>query len=380
MKENRQMKIIILGPAYPYRGGIADFNERLASQFIQDGHQVAVWTFTLQYPGFLFPGKTQFSTDPAPKELVIERKLNSVNPFNWIKVGRELKREGADMLVIPFWMPFMGPSLGTVSRIARKAGTRAVAILHNMIPHEHKPGDRILARYFVNSVSGFVALSKSVLADISIFNKEKPREFCPHPLYDSFGPKATRQEAIQVLNLDSNSNYMLFFGLIRDYKGLDLLLDAYADKRFRNSGIKLIVAGEFYGNEQKYKDQEKQLGLEGQIIWESRFVNADQVRYWFGATDLVVQPYKSATQSGISQIAYHFEKPMLVTRVGGLPEIVPDGKAGYVVEPNAGAIADAAIDFFENKRQNQFTEGIIDEKKQYSWEKMASAIVKVAGN
>lgn len=380
MKENRQMKIIILGPAYPYRGGIADFNERLASQFIQDGHQVAVWTFTLQYPGFLFPGKTQFSTDPAPKELVIERKLNSVNPFNWIKVGRELKREGADMLVIPFWMPFMGPSLGTVSRIARKAGTRAVAILHNMIPHEHKPGDRILARYFVNSVSGFVALSKSVLADISIFNKEKPREFCPHPLYDSFGPKATRQEAIQVLNLDSNSNYMLFFGLIRDYKGLDLLLDAYADKRFRNSGIKLIVAGEFYGNEQKYKDQEKQLGLEGQIIWESRFVNADQVRYWFGAADLVVQPYKSATQSGISQIAYHFEKPMLVTRVGGLPEIVPDGKAGYVVEPNAEAIADAAIDFFENKRQDQFTEGIIDEKKQYSWEKMASAILKVAGN
>ncbi len=372
------MKIIILGPAYPYRGGIADFNERLASQFIQNGHQVAVWTFTLQYPGFLFPGKTQFSTDPAPNSIVIRRKLNSVNPFNWIKVGRELKREKADILVAAFWMPFMGPSMGTVSRIARKAGTKAVAVLHNMIPHEHKPGDRMLARYFVNSMSGFVALSKSVLADINIFNKEKPREFCPHPLYDSFGPKAARQEAVQVLNLDADSSYMLFFGLIRDYKGLDLLLNAYADKRFRNSGIRLIVAGEFYGNEQKYKDLEKQLDLEGQIIWESRFISADQVKYWFAAADLVVQPYKSATQSGISQIAYHFEKPMLVTRVGGLPEIVPDGKAGYVVEPNAEAIADAAIDFFENRRQDQFTEGIIDEKKKYSWEKMADAIFNAA--
>jgi len=372
------MKIAILGPAYPYRGGIADFNERLAHEFLSQGHQVVIYTFTLQYPGFLFPGKTQYSTDAAPARLDIRRKLNSINPLNWIKVGHELRKEKADILVIPFWMPFMGPSTGTASRIARKAGTLTVAILHNMIPHEHKPGDRILARYFVNSVDGFVALSQSVLEEISIFDKVKPRQFCRHPLYDSFGPKATRNEALAHLGLDADKRYMLFFGLIRDYKGLDLLLEAYADSRFRDTDIKLIVAGEFYGNEQKYKDLEISLGLEGKIVWESRFVPSDEVRYWFAAADLVVQPYRSATQSGISQIAYHFEKPMLVTRVGGLPEIVPNGKAGYVVEPEPSAIATAALDFFQNKRQDQFTAGIIDEKQQYSWSKMTAAVLTAA--
>lgn len=373
------MKTVILGTAWPYRGGMADFNERLAHEFQKEGDELQIWTFTLQYPSFLFPGKTQYSPDPEPSDLKIVRKLSSVNPFNWFSTGRQIRKEKPDLLIVPFWMPFMGPCLGTVARKARKSGIRTVAVLHNMIPHEHKPGDRILARYFTRSVDGFTALSESVLADISLFDKVKPRQFCRHPLYDSFGEHATRDESLQFLKLDPNFRYMLFFGLIRDYKGLDLLLRAYADSRFRKMDVRLIVAGEFYGSSDKYFELEKQLGLEGLVIWKSDFVPNGEVRYYFGAADLVVQPYRSATQSGISQIAYHFEKPMLVTNVGGLPEIVPNGKAGLVVNPDPAEIADGMADFFENSRQQQFTEGIISEKAKYSWSNMTAAIRKAAG-
>lgn len=373
------MKTVILGTAWPYRGGMADFNERLAHEFQKEGDELQIWTFTLQYPSFLFPGKTQYSPDPEPSDLKIVRKLSSVNPFSWLSTGRQIRKEKPDLLIVPFWMPFMGPCLGTVARKARKSGIRTVAILHNMIPHEHKPGDRILARYFTRSVDGFTALSESVLADISLFDKVKPRQFCRHPLYDSFGEHATRDESLQFLKLDPNFRYMLFFGLIRDYKGLDLLLRAYADSRFRKMDVRLIVAGEFYGSSDKYFELEKQLGLEGLVIWKSDFVPNGEVRYYFGAADLVVQPYRSATQSGISQIAYHFEKPMLVTNVGGLPEIVPNGKAGLVVNPDPAEIADGMADFFENSRQQQFTEGIISEKAKYSWSNMTAAIRKAAG-
>lgn len=373
------MKTVILGTAWPYRGGMADFNERLAHEFQKEGDELQIWTFTLQYPSFLFPGKTQYSPDPEPSDLKIVRKLSSVNPFSWLRTGRQIRKEKPDLLIVPFWMPFMGPCLGTVARKARKSGIRTVAVLHNMIPHEHKPGDRILARYFTRSVDGFTALSESVLADISLFDKVKPRQFCRHPLYDSFGEHATRDESLQFLKLDPNFRYMLFFGLIRDYKGLDLLLRAFADSRFRKMDVRLIVAGEFYGSSDKYFELEKQLGLEGLVIWKSDFVPNGEVRYYFGAADLVVQPYRSATQSGISQIAYHFEKPMLVTNVGGLPEIVPNGKAGLVVNPDPAEIADGMADFFENSRQQQFTEGIISEKAKYSWSNMTAAIRKAAG-
>lgn len=373
------MKTVILGTAWPYRGGMADFNERLAHEFQKEGDELQIWTFTLQYPSFLFPGKTQYSPDPEPSDLKIVRKLSSVNPFSWLRTGRQIRKEKPDLLIVPFWMPFMGPCLGTVARKARKSGIRTVAVLHNMIPHEHKPGDRILARYFTRSVDGFTALSESVLADISLFDKVKPRQFCRHPLYDSFGEHATRDESLQFLKLDPNFRYMLFFGLIRDYKGLDLLLRAYADSRFRKMDVRLIVAGEFYSSSDKYFELEKQLGLEGLVIWKSDFVPNGEVRYYFGAADLVVQPYRSATQSGISQIAYHFEKPMLVTNVGGLPEIVPNGKAGLVVNPDPAEIADGMADFFENSRQQQFTEGIISEKAKYSWSNMTAAIRKAAG-
>jgi glycosyltransferase involved in cell wall biosynthesis len=371
------MKIVVLGTAWPYRGGIALFNERLAREFQKENDEVITYTFTLQYPSFLFPGKTQYSEEPAPQGMNIVRKVNSVNPFNWIKVGRELKKMAPDLIVIGFWLPFMAPCLGTIARIARKNGkTRVVSVVHNIVPHEHRIGDKMFATYFCNSVDGFVAMSDSVLNDLTLFDSVKPRVFCRHPLYDNFGEAVERNTALQELGLDSNNRYMLFFGLIRDYKGLDIMLKAYADSRLRQMGVKLIVAGEFYNNAEKYFELEKELGLEGEVIWHREFVPDSKVRYYFGAADIIVQPYKSATQSGVTQIAYHFEKPMIVTNVGGLAEIVPNGKAGYVVEPDEREIADAIVDFFGNNRQEEFREGLLFEKKKYAWSNMTKSVRK----
>jgi len=373
------MKIVLLGTAWPYRGGLAVYNERLARQFMAEGDDVTIHTFTLQYPSFLFPGKTQYSSEPAPTDLKIIRSLNSVNPLNWIRTGRAVRKLAPDILVIKFWLPFMAPCLGTVARIARKNGhTRVVSILDNIIPHEHRPGDRLFGKYFTRSVDGFIAMSDLVLEDLGQFDTVKPRIFCRHPLYDNFGAKVSRQESLKFLGLDDSRRYMLFFGLIRDYKGLDLLLKAYADSRFRKMNVRLIVAGEFYSGSDKYFEMEKELGLEGMVVWKSDFVPDSEVRYCFGAADIIVQPYKSATQSGVTQIAYHFEKPMLVTDVGGLAETVPDGKVGYVVKPEPDRIAEALVDFFENNRQEQFTEGILAEKRQYAWSNMTRSIRKAA--
>ncbi len=371
-------RIIIVGPAYPYRGGIADFNERLAREFQREGHEVTIYTFTLQYPSFLFPGKTQYSTSPAPSDLTIVRKINSINPLNWISVGREIRRMKPDMVMVRFWLPFLAPCLGTIARIIRRAHIKVVGLLDNVIPHERRIGDRLFARYMIKSLDGYVAMSEAVLGDAKSFDDTKPYALTPHPLYDNFGEKVTREVAIQTLGLDADTRYILFFGLIRDYKGLDLLLRAFADERLRNKRVKLIVAGEFYSNAELYERLERELDLAGHIVWYKEFIPADRVRYFFAAADLVAQPYKSATQSGITQIAYHFERPMLVTNVGGLAEIVPHGRVGYVVQPDAADIADALVDFVDNKQEGDFEQGIAEEKSKYAWSNMTTALLEVA--
>lgn len=371
-------RIIIVGPAYPYRGGIADFNERLAREFQREGHEVTIYTFTLQYPSFLFPGKTQYSTSPAPSDLTIVRKINSINPLNWISVGREIRRMKPDMVMVRFWLPFLAPCLGTIARIIRRAHIKVVGLLDNVIPHERRIGDRLFARYMIKSLDGYVAMSEAVLGDAKSFDDTKPYALTPHPLYDNFGEKVTREVAIQTLGLDADTRYILFFGLIRDYKGLDLLLRAFADERLRNKRVKLIVAGEFYSNAELYERLERELDLAEHIVWYKEFIPADRVRYFFAAADLVAQPYKSATQSGITQIAYHFERPMLVTNVGGLAEIVPHGRVGYVVQPDAADIADALVDFVDNKQEGDFEQGIAEEKSKYAWSNMTTALFEVA--
>jgi len=370
------VKVIILGTAYPYRGGLSAFNERLARQYMAEGHEVEIVTFTLQYPNFLFPGKTQYSDEPAPADLRIRRMLNAVNPFTWFKTGRYIRRQRPDLVVTKFWLPFMAPALGTANRVAKRKGMRRVAILDNLVPHEKRPGDSMFARYFVKSIDGMVAMSRSVLADADLFDpkRRKARTFCPHPLYDHYGETLTREEALDLLGLRTSQRYVLFFGFIRDYKGLDLLLQAMADERMEPLGVKLIVAGEFYGDPKPYHDLIARLDLSSRVAMHTDFIPDHEVNRYFCAADLVAQPYKTATQSGVTQIAFHFERPMLVTNVGGLPEIVPDGKVGFVVEPQAQAIADAIVRYFSEDWQQRLTEGVRQEKQKYLWTNMTQAI------
>lgn len=374
------MKVIIIGPAYPYRGGLASFDERFARQFILEGHEVEIVTFTLQYPSFLFPGKTQYSTDPAPKDLLISRRVNSCNPFNWIKVGRELRRKEADIVIFRYWISYMAPCLGTIARIIRRNGKSCVvSIIDNLIPHEQRFFDKPMARYFINSLDACVTMSKSVLNDISLFSPNKPRVFSPHPVYDNYGEAVSRESAAEFLKLDKETRYILFFGLIRDYKGLDWLLEAFAKCQLQDKNVKLIVAGEFYNNPDKYYDIEKRLNLKEKVLWFNNFVPDSEVKYFFSIADMVVQPYKTATQSGITLLSYFFEKPVIVTNVGGLGEFVPNGKVGYMVEPDIESIANAINDFYNNNRLHDFDEGIKEEKKRYVWSRLTESLLKLRG-
>ncbi|MBQ5779319.1 MAG: glycosyltransferase [Paludibacteraceae bacterium] len=367
------MKIVIIGPAWPYRGGIADFNERIAKEYISNGHEVDLITFTLQYPSFLFPGKTQFCEKNKPEWLHVERKINSINPFNWIKVGNEIKNKNYDLAIIKFWLPFLAPCLGTIARIIkRNKKTKTISILDNLVPHEKRPMDRILSSYFVNSIDSFIAMSQSVMNDLLTFDTKKAKLLSPHPLYDNFGEKESRENALKHLHLFTNFRYILFFGFIRDYKGLDLLLKAFAQSKLYQKNIKLLVAGEFYNNSKQYFDLEKELNLNGHIEWRSEFIEENEVKHYFCGADIIAQTYKTATQSGVTQIAYHFEKPMLVTNVGGLSEIVPHGKVGYSVDANIESIKNALLDFYE--KNPDFTKGIQEEKKKYSWEEMINKV------
>jgi glycosyltransferase involved in cell wall biosynthesis len=372
------MKIISLGPAHPYRGGLATFSDRLAQQFSAEGHEVKVFTFSLQYPKLLFPGKSQYTDGPPPPGININRKLNSINPFNWILTGLLIKREKPDILLIRFWLPFMGPCFGTIARIAKSnRHTSVICIFDNVIPHEKRPGDTILTKYFTNSIDGAIAMSETVRNDLNIIRRNLPVKLSPHPLFDNYGLPVDRAEALKKLNLDADYSYLLFFGFIRAYKGLDLLIEAFSDNRLRNRKMKLIVAGEFYEDDTPYKDLIKKHNLENEIILFDHFIKDNEVPLFFSASDLVIQPYKTATQSGVTQIAFYFEKPMLVTNVGGLKEIVPDGKCGYVVKPEPEFITEAMIDFFENNRMKQFTEGVKKEKEKFSWDKMTASILEV---
>ncbi|MBK7129730.1 MAG: glycosyltransferase [Crocinitomicaceae bacterium] len=376
MEKNQKKKIILLGTAHPFRGGLASYNERLALQLQQEGHDVEIFTFTVQYPGFLFPGKSQFSEEPAPANLKICRKVNSINPFNWCKIGNEIKKLKPDILLFKFWLPFMGPCFGTIARRVKKnKHTRIITILDNVIPHEHRFGDQAFTKYFLKPVDAFISMSKSVEDDLKKFDTKKPRDFNPHPLFDNFGQSMTRDEAKKLLGLDPAFQYILFFGIIRDYKGLDLLLDAYAKIKSRKKNVRLLVAGEYYSNEEKYQAQIKSLGIENEITVVNSFIKDSEVGHYFCAADIVAQPYKNATQSGVTQIAYHFEVPMLVTQVGGLPEMVPHGKVGYVVQPESTEIANALDQFFNSEDAFIFRQNLKEEKQKYTWDKLTAKIM-----
>jgi len=370
-----QKKIVIIGPGHPLRGGLATFNQRLCKQFINEGDECSIYSFSLQYPSFLFPGTTQYSTDPAPDDIDIYPVINSVHPLNWWQIGLQLKRIRPDVIVVRFWVPLMGPALGTILRIARKnKHTRVVAITDNIIPHEKRPGDTPFTRYFLNSCHAFITMSEKVMNDLRLFEKNKPAQQVLHPLYDNFGEPVTKEAARKKLGIDEHGRIILFFGFIRKYKGLDILLEAM---KLLPPDIKLLVAGEFYEDAQLYQEQIKRLGIQDSLLLKTDFIPDSEVKYYLCAADAVIQPYRNATQSGVTPLAYHFEKPMIVTNVGSLPTLVPHEKVGLVCEPEPASLAAAIQRYFEIGEQHFIPELRI-EKEKYSWHNLVQAILQMA--
>ena len=376
--------VVIIGPAHPLRGGLATFNQRLATEFNQLGHQCSIWSFSLQYPSFMFPGKTQYTDEPAPANLNIHTEINSVNPLNWIIVGNRLKKLKPDIIVVRFWLPVMGPALGTILRRVRKnKHTRIICIADNVIPHEKRPGDKPFTSYFLKSCDAFITMSEKVMSDLRLFTS-KPAQLVQHPLYDNFGEIIPKQTARLHLGIPASGKVILFFGFIRAYKGLDLLLQAMQILTTSSSptdpaaGVKLMIAGEFYEDASVYDDLISKLDLKDSLILRTDFIPDSEVQFYLSAADAVIQPYRNATQSGVTPLAYHFEKPMVVTNVGGLPSLVPHLRSGLVVEPSPAAIA-AGIREFYRLGEDYFIPHLRTEKLKYSWSNIAEAVFNLAG-
>ena len=383
LKGSGGKNVIIIGPAHPLRGGgITTFNERLARQFQTEGHNTSIYSFSLQYPGFLFPGKSQFTDEPAPKDLNIHTRINSVNPFNWLSVGNEIKKLRPDIVIVRYWIPLMGPCLGTILRIIKKnKHTRIICIADNIVPHEKRFGDKPFTRYFIKPVDAFITMSEKVLTDLRSFTTKKTL-LVPHPLYDNFGDKISKDEARNQLKIKNEELIILFFGFIRKYKGLDILLDAMKEiqnSKVKNQNIKLLIAGEFYDDAKLYTEQIDRLGIRDNLILHTDFIPDSEVKYYLCAADVVVQPYRNATQSGVTPLAYHFEVPMIVTNVGGLPAMVPDNIVGLVAEPTAESLAEKILEYFE-KGENYFLPHLLEEKKKFSWTNMLQSILEVANS
>lgn len=371
--------VVILGPAHPLRGGLATFDHRLCNAFMEVGDTCTIYSFSLQYPSILFPGTSQYTDEPAPEGIPIRSVINSINPLTWIRVGNSLRRLKPDIIVVRYWLPFMGPAFGTIlRRVLKNKHTRVVCIADNIQPHEKRPGDALFTRYFIKCCHAFITMSDKVMRDLRSIESHKPAEQVHHPLYDNFGSAVSKQEARQRLKIDEQEKIILFFGFIRRYKGLDMLLEAMSDPRIRQAGIKLLVAGEFYEDEQVYQSIIQQHKIDDRLLLRTDFIPDREVRYYVCAADAVVQPYRNATQSGVTPLAYHFEKPMIVTNVGGLPDMVPDGKAGVVVEPNAAAIADGILRFY-NIGEEYFIPHLRIEKQKYSWSRLVDTIKRLAG-
>jgi glycosyltransferase involved in cell wall biosynthesis len=378
------MKVIIIGPAYPLRGGLASFDQRLCTTFIEEGHSCSIYSFSLQYPGFMFPGTTQYSSDPPPAGIQIHSVINSINPFSWMKTGSRLNDEMPDVIVVRYWLPFMGPALGTIlRRVRRNRKTKIIAITDNVLPHEKRPGDQSFTKYFLKSCDAFVTMSDAVMNDLRRFELTKPAQKVVHPLYDNFGEIIPKEKARKELNerlhvnIGPGDKIILFFGFIRKYKGLDILLRAMNDPGIRRSGIRLLIAGEFYENKNMYARLIEELNINDELILKTDFIPDTEVQYYLCAADAVVQPYRHATQSGVTPLAYHFEKPMIVTNVGSFAEQVIHEETGLVSTAEPTSLAGAILRFFE-LGEEYFIPHLRIEKKKYSWKNLVNTILGLA--
>lgn len=362
-------RIAIIGPAFPLRGGLATFNERMARSFISFGYTVEIFTFSLQYPNFLFPGKTQYSTSDPPNDLTIHICINTINPFSWINAYKALKKYNPHLIITRYWLPFMGPSLGSILKLIRSKvfaqdnRPHIMGLIDNAIPHEKRIGDSTFTSYFLSALDSCVTMSDQVTNDLKQLTS-LPINQLQHPLYDNFGKKLFKPEARKKLHIDEDGFVFLFFGFIRHYKGLDMLIEAF-DELHNNKKCHLLIAGEFYADEELIRSKIENCNNKDNIILHTHFIKDEDVKIYFSACDVVVQPYRTATQSGVTPLAYHFEIPMIVTNVGSLASLVPPS-LGIVCDPNVEDIRKSLTMMIEFDT-NHFYTAIKTEKKKLSW-------------
>jgi glycosyltransferase involved in cell wall biosynthesis len=364
------VKIAVLSPFYPYRGGIAQFSAMLY-QALEEEHEVRAFSFSRLYPQLFFPGKTQYveSTDRAvavPAECV----LDSINPFSYQKTARAIERFQPDLLIIAYWMPFFAPAYGHIAARLKKK-TTVIALLHNALPHEPEFFDKPLARLFFKQCKGFVVMSETVKKDLLALQPGANYLLQPHPLYDHFGEKVEPFQARKELGIDPGKKTLLFFGLIRYYKGLDLLIEALS---LLDSSYQLVIAGEPYEPFDKYQKQIDASPAKDRIKVIARYISDSEVPRLFSASNLLVLPYRSTTQSGVVPVAYHFETPVLVTNVGSLREMIESHGTGIVCRPEAPDMA-GGIEKFFGENPGRYIARIKEEKKKLSWEAFAGALV-----
>ncbi|MEX0599175.1 MAG: glycosyltransferase [Rhodothermales bacterium] len=380
MSDRIRRRIALIGPAAPFRGGIAQFTDTIAEGLRDRGHHVYVATFRRQYPAFLYPGTSQ--QDPDKKAIATaERLIDTVNPVTWVKTAREVARRDVSAVFFQYWMPYFAPAYATIAGRLKKRGIRVYAVVHNVVPHEKHVGDDRLGRFFLEKCEGFVTLSDAVAEDLDELGMTAPRETVAHPVYQHFGDRVDRDEARKRLGVDADVELLLFFGFVRPYKGLKNLLRAMPGIVAARPNVRLIVAGEFYDREEPYREIIDRLGLTDVVDVRNDYVPEEEVSDYFSAANVVVQPYETATQSGVVQTAYNFDRPVIVTDVGGLAEVVPDGEAGYVVPPNdPDALAAAVARYFSEEKEADFTEGVRREKQRYTWARLLDVLEEMTGD
>ncbi|MFN3596986.1 MAG: glycosyltransferase [Rubricoccaceae bacterium] len=368
-------RLALLGPLPPYRGGIAHFNVGVARGLGARGHRLRLVTFSRQYPRVLFPGATEFEPGPVAPDVAGERLLDSVGPRSWRRVARALAADGTEAVLFPYWLSFFAPMWGALARALRRQGVPAVGIVHNARSHERRPGERLAARYALGRTRGLLVLSDQVRADVEALRLGVPVRQAVHPTYNQFGAPVPRAEARAALGLPAHAPVLLFFGFVRRYKGLHVLLEALPRIRAALPDVRLVVAGEFYADEQAIRAQVARLGLGDVVRFDAAYIPAPRVATYFGAADLVVQPYVAATQSGVAHVAFHFARPVLTTDVGGLAEAVPDGEAGLVVPPEQPeALAEAAVRFFREGLAARLEAGAARQRDAHGWAPLLDAL------
>ena len=365
------MKIAYLSTFYPFRGGIAQFNANLYNELLKE-HEVIPFTFKRQYPGFLFPGTTQYITN-NDRAITVDSipVLDTVNPLGYRMSARYIAKFQPDVLIMKYWMTYFTPSLGTVAKHLKNRGCKVITILDNVIPHERRFFDKLLITWFLKQNSGFVAMSESVRDDLLTLKPDAPFILQAHPLYNHFGEKINKQLAIEQLGLVTEKKTLLFFGLIRDYKGLDLLIAAMS---LLDESYQLIIAGESYSNFGKYRQAIESSPAQSRIKVLNHYIADDEVFRLFSSADLLVTPYRSATQSGVIPIAYHFDVPVLATDVGGLKESIERAGTGLVCLPTTESLSEGIQKFFKSDKEI-FVANIRKEKKALSWETFAKALI-----